>query len=77
MFVGVSTALYLNARWTEPLVRLFRARSGRDWMINSGVTRFEHEQPATAMHLAAVAMFALYPSWYRLGERLGSRPRHT
>lgn len=75
VFVGTSAALYLNAAWTRPLVRLFRARSGRDWMINSGVTRFEHERPRRIVHLAAVAMFATYPRWYRLGERFGSRFR--
>ena len=37
VFWGVSIPLYLNRRWTRPLWRACRARSGRDWMINSGV----------------------------------------
>lgn len=72
-FVGVSTALYVNARWTRPLVWLFRSETGRDWMINSGVTSFEHQRPRRWVHLLAAAMFAVYPAWYRLGERLGGR----
>ena len=40
-------------------------------MINSGVTRFEHRNPKPAVHAAAIALFAAYPWWYRLGARLG------
>ncbi len=69
-FLGTSIALYLNAPWTRWLWRLCRAESGRDWMINSGVTRFEHKSPGPAVHVAAVGLFVVYPLWYRLGERL-------
>lgn len=70
IFLGTSIALYANAPWTRWLWKLCRADSGRDWMINSGVTRFEHESPAASVHVAAAAMFAVYPLWYRLGARL-------
>lgn len=69
-FLGTSIALYANAPWTRWLWKLCRADSGRDWMINSGVTHFEHESPPAAVHVAAAAMFAAYPLWYRLGARL-------
>ena len=70
-FVVTSASLYVNARWPRRLWELCRAESGRDWMINSGVTRFEHRNPKPAVHVAAVALFAAYPWWYRLGARLG------
>lgn len=71
-FLGTSISLYLNARWTRPLWKLCRARSGRDWMLNSGVTHFEHERPRAAVHVAAVALFVTYPLWFRLGARLAA-----
>lgn len=74
-FIGVSTALYLDLPWTRPLWRAVRASSGRDWMLNSGVFRFEHRRPGWGTHLLAVGLFATYPLWYRLGERLGRGAR--
>lgn len=73
IFLGTSISLYANGRSTRWLARLCRAESGRDWMLNSGVTRFEHEQPPVAVHALAVALFAAYPWWYRLGVHLGAR----
>ena len=40
-FYAVSVGLYLDQEWTKPIWRPVRAKSGRDWMINSGVTRFD------------------------------------
>jgi len=71
-FLGTSISLYVNARWTRWLWELCRAESGRDWMLNSGVTHFEHEAPGTRVHIAAAALFAAYPLWYRLGARVRS-----
>ncbi|MHB8671621.1 MAG: hypothetical protein ACYDAD_13865 [Acidimicrobiales bacterium] len=73
VFLGTSISLYLNARWTRWLWRLCGAESGRDWMLNSGVAHFEHRAPRPAVHAAAAVLFATYPSWYRLGGRLGGR----
>lgn len=72
-FLGTSVSLYCNAPWTNWLARACRAESGRDWMLNSGITRFEHERPHPAVHLLAAALFAAYPLWFRLGVRLGRR----
>lgn len=69
-FLTASISLYANASWTRPLWRVCRAESGRDWMLNSGVTRFEHRHPRAGVHLIAAALFALYPAWYRLGTLL-------
>jgi hypothetical protein len=73
VFLGVSIPLYLNAPWMRWMPRLLRSESGRDWMINSRVTSFEHRRPRSIVHLLAVAIFATYPWWYRLGARLGGR----
>lgn len=73
LFLGVSGLLYVNAPGLRWFWRGLGAASGRDWMINSGVTRFEHRRPAGWVHVLAIALFALYPRWLRLGHRLGAR----
>ncbi len=70
-FWGVSIPLYLNQPWTRPLWRACRARSGRDWMLNSGVLRLEHERAGTATHAVSALIFASYPLWLWLGWRAG------
>lgn len=75
VFVGTSVALYRNDEWTRPLWRLFRARSGRDWMLNSGITNFDEERPSPTTHQMAAAIFALYPVFLRWGTRAGRRRR--
>lgn len=74
-FVGYSVGLYRNAEWARPLWEACRAESGRDWMLNSGVTAFEHEHPSRATHALAAALFATYPLWLRLGLAAGRRRR--
>jgi hypothetical protein len=75
VFLGTSIGLYLEAGFTRWLWRLCRARSGRDWMLNSGVFHFDPDRAGTGTHLLAVALFALYPLWLRLGRNLGARIR--
>ena len=41
-FWAVSISLYLNRRWTQRIWEACRADDGRDWMLNSGVFRFDH-----------------------------------
>lgn len=73
VFVVTSVSLYLNARWTRWLARLCRARSGRDWMLNSGVFHFDDERAGPTTHLVSAFIFCTYPLWIRLGRRAGAR----
>lgn len=73
LFLGVSIPLYLDQRWTRPIWRLCRARSGRDWMLNSGVFSFDHERVSSRTHAVSAAIFATYPLWLYLGYRHGRR----
>ena len=73
-FVGVSLALYANV---EPLVRVwptFGARSGREFMLTSGLAEVDEPRMRARHHAAALSLFALYPLWFELGRRLARRP---
>ncbi len=72
-FLAVSVPLYLNRPWTRPIWRLCRARSGRDWMVNSGVLRIDAAGIGPLGHLLAGAGLATYPLWAWLGARHGRR----
>ena len=61
VFWGVSVPLYLDQPWTRPIWRACRARSGRDWMLNSGVTRLDAAAAGAATHAIAAAIFADVP----------------
>ncbi|HEY6761336.1 MAG TPA: hypothetical protein VI318_17690 [Baekduia sp.] len=71
VFLVTSISLYLDKAWTRPIWRLCRARSGRDWMLNSGVLRLDPERAGTPTHLVSGALFATYPFWLWLGLRHG------
>ncbi len=73
VFLGTSISLYLNLPWTRRFWELFRAKSGRDFMWNSGVLRLDYDNPSAGTHAMAAALFATYPLWLRLGRKLGSR----
>jgi hypothetical protein len=75
VFWGVSIPLYLDRRWTRPIWRACRARSGRDWMLNSGVTRLDWQRPGAATHIVAGTIFATYPYWLWRGLRAGRAAR--
>jgi hypothetical protein len=51
------------------------AESGRDWMINSGVFNFDHENVDTKGHVIAALLFATYPVWLKVGFMLAERGR--
>lgn len=72
-FFVTSGALYANARWIRWFWRACRAETGRDWMLNSGVFKFDHRRARWPTHLLGFAIFATYPSWLRLGRLLGRR----
>ncbi len=71
--VGTSVALYLDAPGLGLIWKPFRAKSGRDFMLNSGVTRFSYREPSPRTHLLAAALFAVYPLWLRAGRRVARR----
>ena len=73
VFWGVSVSLYQDRRWTRPIWRLCRARSGRDWMLNSGVLRLDSSRAGTATHVVSALIFATYPVWLWRGLRDGRR----
>lgn len=72
VFLGVSTAVYLNAPGTKLVWSPFGSRSGRDFMVNSGLLHLDTPR-GVAGHAAAAAAFATYPAWLRLGRHLARR----
>jgi hypothetical protein len=73
VFWGTSISLYLDRPWTAPIWRACRARSGRDWMLNSGVFRLRHDRVSAATHALSTLIFATYPLWLWLGHRHARR----
>lgn len=74
-FYITSVSLYYNREWTRWIWEMCRAESGRDWMINSGVFRFDHKNVSPRGHALAAAIFATYPLWLKLGYALAERRR--
>jgi hypothetical protein len=72
LFWGVSVGLYLDQRWTRPVWKACKAESGRDWMLNSGVFRFDWRKAGPRTHKVSAAIFATYPLWLWLGMRRGA-----
>lgn len=72
-FWATSVSLYLNRPWTRPIWKACRAASGRDWMLNSGVLKLDHERPGAATHAISALLFATYPLWLVLGYRRARR----
>lgn len=72
-FYVTSISLYFNLEWTRWIWEMCRAESGRDWMINSGVFRFDHRNVSPRGHAVSAAIFATYPLWLKLGYRLAER----
>ncbi len=73
VFFGGSFGLYQNVPGLGLLWRPFRARNGRDFMWNSGVFKVQTEEAGLALHAAAAGIFATYPSYLKLGRKLGRR----
>lgn len=71
MFIGTSVSLYLEKPHVKWLWKICGAKSGRDWMLNSGVFNFSYDNDDDVMtHLISGAIFATYPFWIRLGRKL-------
>ena len=76
-FVGVSLALYANV---EPVVRAWPtlgARSGREFMLTSGLARIDERRMNARRHAAALSLFALYPLWFELGRAIARPVRRS
>ena len=69
LFVGVSLGLYANVPGLGRLWRPFGSRSGREFMLTSGLARVERKITPT-QHALALSLFALYPLWAKLGGAL-------
>lgn len=67
LFVGVSLALYANLPGLGRIWRPFGSRSGREFMLTSGIAPVEESRISVAQHTAALSLFLLYPLWVRLG----------
>ncbi len=77
IFIGTSANLYLNKPQTKWMWKLMRAKSGRDWMINSGVFDFEYETVSVFGHMISILIFTTYPFWIKLGRKLVKPKYHT
>lgn len=67
LFYITSIGLYFNKEWTRWLWEMCGAESGRDWMINSGVFSFDHENVGAKGHVLSALLFATYPVWLKVG----------
>jgi len=65
-----SISLYFNMEWVRWMWEMCGAESGRDWMINSGVFNFDHENVTTKGHLICALIFSTYPIWLMAGFKL-------
>jgi len=70
VFIGVSVALYANAPGLGRIWGPFGSRSGREFMLTSGLARVDERRISARQHAAALSLFALYPLWSRLGGEL-------
>jgi hypothetical protein len=73
IFYITSISLYFDREWTRWIWEMCKAESGRDWMINSGVFRFDYENVSPKGHAISAALFATYPLALKLGYRLSER----
>jgi hypothetical protein len=70
LFVAVSLALYANLPGLGRLWRPFGSRSGREFMLTSGIASVDERRISTRQHVGAFSLFLLYPLWARLGAAL-------
>lgn len=75
VFYVTSISLYFNMEWVRWIWEMCGAESGRDWMINSGVFNFDHENVDTKGHILAALMFLTYPVWLKAGFMLAGKPK--
>lgn len=73
VFLATSISLYLDRPWTRRIWEGCHAKSGRDWMLNSGVFHIDFRRAGRRTHLVSALVFATYPFWLMLGERRSRR----
>ena len=72
LFWIVGVGLYFNLPIASWISQAVGAQSGRDWMINSGIFHFDFKNPSAASSFVSGFLFAIYPLWLILGEKLGT-----
>ena len=84
LFYGISVSLYVNMDFVRPMWEMMGAKSGLDWMLNSGVLHLNYSWPITDPKIlgASILLFCTYPFWLYLGVFLGymlfgRNPRQT
>jgi hypothetical protein len=76
VFVAVSASLWLELPWVSRMWRVARSRSGRDFMVGSGVVSVgPMRRVDSRVHGLAALAFLTYPLWYWLGWDHGRRAR--
>ncbi len=73
LFVGVSGLLYANAPGLSYFWKPFGSRSGRDFMLGSGLVEIDQSSLTPARHALVLSQFALYPLWLAAGRALAAR----
>jgi hypothetical protein len=72
MFWVIAGSLYLNLGWFDWMwLWTGRAVTGRDFMINSCVFRFEYTFTSGVIDVVALVLFGLYPVWLYCGVFIG------
>lgn len=72
IFWGIGVSLYFNLPAISWVWKIVGARSGTDWMINSGIFRFDFINLPVVTGVIAGFLFALYPLWLSLGVKCGT-----
>lgn len=65
--------MYANAPGLRPLWVPFGARSGREFMLTSGLARVNERSMTPARHALALSISLSYPLWLALGRALARR----
>lgn len=73
IFIGVSLALYANVPGLGAFWKPFGSRSGREFMLTSGLAPVDEGRLRRRHHVAALSVFATYPAWLALGRRAARR----
>jgi hypothetical protein len=75
VFVGGALALYANAPGLRRVWAPFGSRSGREFMVTSGLAPVDERTMTRTHHALSLALLASYPLWLLLGAALARRRR--